>query len=163
GGPMRRWWIWGLLLGAAVAVGAYWLRSEQSQAAAEAAARAQASRAIPVVAASARKGDLRVYLSGLGTVTALKTVTVRSRVDGQLVSVPFGEGQTVRQGDLLAAIDPRPFQVQLTQAEGQYGKDKATLENARIDLERYRILVQQDSIPRQQLDTQVATVHQLEA
>src|SRR6266550_5622610 len=81
--------------------------------------------ATPVVAARARKGDIGVYFTGLGAVTPIYTVTVRSRVDGQLMSAPFKEGQLVRKGDLLAQIDPRPFQVQLTQAQGQLIKDQA--------------------------------------
>ncbi len=126
-------------------------------------ARGQAARAVPVVGAVARKGDIGVYLTGLGTVTPLKTVTVRSRVDGELVEVAYREGQHVRAGDLLAQIDPRPFEVQLHQAEGQLAKDEAALKNAKVDLERYKVLIEQDSIPRQQLDTQVATVDQIEA
>jgi multidrug efflux system membrane fusion protein len=104
-----------------------------------------------------------VYLTGLGTVTALKTVTVRTQVDGQLVTVVFQEGQLVRAQQLLAQIDPRPFQVQLDQAEGQAAKDAATLKNARVDLQRYQALVGQEAVPKQQLDTQVSTVQQLEA
>lgn len=103
-----------------------------------------------------------VYLTGLGTATALKTVTVQSRVDGELIDVAFREGQLVHAGDLLAELDPRPFQVQLAQAEGQAAKDQAALENARVDLKRYQVLVEQDSAPRQQLDAQAAMVHQLE-
>src|SRR5215470_2138048 len=91
--------------------------------------------AIPVVVATATKGSLPIYLTGLGTVTALNTVTVRSRVDGELLSVPVEEGQIVHPGDLLAQIDPRPFQVQLEQAEGQMERDQALLANAKIDLE----------------------------
>lgn len=158
----RRWpWVVGV---AVLALVAFLVpRSGKKGATQAAAARAQASRAVPVVAVPAKSGDMGVFLTGLGTVTAINTVTVRSRVDGQLIRVGFREGQLVRQGELLAEIDPRPFQVQLIQAEGQRGKDEATLANARVDLKRYQVLVQQDAIPKQQLDTQVATVNQLEA
>jgi multidrug efflux system membrane fusion protein len=114
----------------------------------------------PVVATAARQANMGVYLTGLGSVTAFNTVTVRARVDGQLVKVAFQEGQLVRKDDLLAEIDPRPFQVQLAQAEGQMAKDQAQLKNALVDLERYKILLAQDSISKQQLDTQIATVTQ---
>ena len=103
---------------------------------------------------------MSLYLNGLGTVTAFNTVTIRSRVDGQLVRVAFREGQSVQAGDLLAEIDPRPFQVQLAQAEGQLAHDQALLNNAKVDLDRYRDLFAKDSIPKQQLDTQVAAVAQ---
>ena len=117
---------------------------------------------IPVAAATAHLGDMPVYLDGLGSVTAYYNVTVRSRIDGQLMSVPVREGQYVHSGDLLAEIDPRPFQAMLDQAEGQLAKDQATLTNARVDLERYKGLIAQEAIPKQQLDTQAATVGQLE-
>ena len=115
-----------------------------------------------VVAQPARQGDLPVTLEGIGSVTPLANVTVRSRVDGQLMQVHFQEGQLVQAGDLLAEIDPRPFQVQLEQAQGQLARDQALLANAQVDFARYKRLVADDSIPKQQLDTQVALVRQYE-
>ena len=118
------------------------------------------ARPTPVVAAPARKGNIDVYIDGLGTVTPRNMVVVRTRVDGQLMSVAFREGQNVKAGDLLAQIDPRPFEVQLTQANGQMARDQSLLRNAQIDLERYRTLLAQDSISKQQVDTQEALVRQ---
>jgi membrane fusion protein, multidrug efflux system len=94
-------------------------------------------RAIPVVAVAARQGDMDIYLTGLGSVTALNTVTIRTRVDGQILKVAFAEGQMVQEGDVLAELDARPFEVQLAQAEGQMAKDQALLVNAQLDLKRY--------------------------
>jgi multidrug efflux system membrane fusion protein len=115
---------------------------------------------IPVVAAKSHKGDIGVYFTGLGAVTPLATVTVRTRVDGQLMSVRYREGDTVQKGDLLVEIDDGPYQAALTQAQGALLRDQALLANARIDLARYQVLVPQQAIPEQQLATQVALVHQ---
>lgn len=119
-------------------------------------------RIMPVTVAAAERADVPVVLDALGTVTSLRTVTVRSRVDGQLRAVHFREGQLVQAGELLAEIDPRPFEVQLMQAQGQLARDRALLENAKVDLERYRTLVAQDAASAQQLDTQRALVQQYE-
>jgi membrane fusion protein, multidrug efflux system len=119
-------------------------------------------RVQPVQAAAARLADIEIVQTALGTATALRTVTVKPRVDGQLQSVLFTEGQLVKQGEVLAQIDPVPLQVALAQTEGQLARDAAQLNNARLDLERYRQLLAQDSIAAQQVDQQAAMVRQLE-
>jgi multidrug efflux system membrane fusion protein len=153
----RRWW-WrgaiGLLILAALAVS---LRIYYGGRGAVAKAGARTPQ-VPVVAGVARTGDIGVYFTGLGTVTPLHTVTVKTRVDGQLMAVHYKEGQRVKQGDPLVDIDPRPFQVQLAQAEGQLIKDQAALQNARTDLDRYQTLITRNAVAQQVLQTQVATV-----
>lgn len=120
-------------------------------------------RPIPVLAATARLGDMDLYLNGLGTVTAFNSVTVRSRVDGELIEVAFKEGQKVEKGALLARIDPRPYQVQLEQAEGPLARDRAAHEIATLNLERYQQLAKSKSVSQQDIDTQASLVKQAEA
>jgi multidrug efflux system membrane fusion protein len=119
----------------------------------------QPDRSLPVAAAQARSGDLPIYLDGLGSVTPLNTVTVHTRVDGQIMKVHYTEGQMVQQGAPLVEIDPRPYEDQLTQAEGQLTKDQAALKNAELDVARYTLAG--DAATQQQLDTAVATRDQL--
>jgi len=155
-------WLW-LPLIILMATGAWYLWAKGSVTPSAASGSAKGGKkggTVPVVATKARKGNIGVYIDGLGSVTPVYTVTVKSRVDGQLMSVHYNEGDLVHKGDLLAEIDPRPFQVMLTQAEGQLAKDEATLENARVDLDRYKGLVAQNAAPEQQLRTQQALVDQ---
>ncbi|HEY3823685.1 MAG TPA: efflux RND transporter periplasmic adaptor subunit [Bryobacteraceae bacterium] len=116
----------------------------------------------PVVATQARMGNIGVYVTGLGAITPIYTVTVKSRVDGQLMNVHFKEGDQVNQGDALIDIDPRPYEAVLTQATGALTRDTALLANARIDLKRYTTLVAQDAVPEQTLATQRSLVAQYE-
>jgi multidrug efflux system membrane fusion protein len=125
-------------------------------------AQAAGPRAASVSVAKVERQDVPVYLVGLGSVTAFYTANIKSRVDGQIMRVNFQEGQTVKQGDLLILIDPRPYQVQLEQMQAQLFKDQATLRDARLNLERYTTLIPSGSIAQQQVDTQKATVDQLD-
>jgi len=118
---------------------------------------------VPVVVANAARASIPVYLDGLGNVTAFYTVTVKSRVDGQLMKVNFKEGDLVNQGQVILEIDPRPFEVQLELGQATLARDQALLDNAKLDLERYQLLRETDAIPKQQLDTQYALVAQYEA
>ena len=121
---------------------------------------ARGAMVVPVVAAKAQKGNIGVYYTGLGSVTPIYTVAVKTRVDGQLMNVYYKEGQIVNKGALLAELDPRPFEVQLTQAEGQLLKDQAALDNAKVDLARYEALLPRNAIPEQQVATQKALIEQ---
>jgi multidrug efflux system membrane fusion protein len=159
--PRRRRWPW--VTAILIVVGLIAARGlEMRQAAAASRMRQGGARPVPVSVAEARVGDVPVYLRGLGTATAMKTVTVKSRVDGQLLSVPVQEGQDVREGELLAQIDPRPFEVQRAQAEGQLARDQAGLRDAQITLARDQDLVNQKILPQQQLDDQRAQVDQFQ-
>lgn len=163
-GKTPKWiWVAALVLCILALAGYVFLaRSGKEQSGADKKGGGAAARSVPVTAVPAKKGDIGIYLAGLGSVTPNNTVTVRSRVDGQLMEVLFREGQIVRSGELLARIDPRPFEAQLAQVEGQLARDQALLKNAELDLARYRTLLQQDSIASQQIDTQEALVRQYE-
>ena len=157
---LRHWWIV-LLVVCLLGVGAYvFFIKAQSRAAKQ--GQVPSTPGIPVVAVEAKKAGFNVYITGLGSATPLNTIIVRTRVDGQLMEALFREGQIVSLGELLAKIDPRPFEVQLMQAEGQLARDVAQLKNAQLDLQRFQVLWEQDSISKQQLDTQEALVRQLE-
>ncbi len=164
----RYWWVW-LLVFALIGYGCYRLYGFEN-ARKEVMAKkkgAMRPRTIPVAVATAHRGDMPVYLQGLGTVTAFNTVTVKTRVDGQLINISFHEGQFVHQGDLLAEIDPRPYEVALEQANGSLAQAKGTLErdqaalrDAEANYQRYQELYKSQIIAKQQLDTQLATADQ---
>src|SRR5258708_28148565 len=153
----------GIALGLGVVAGAGWYISQSgTNPPARQGGRFAAGAATPVGIATAAKGEIPVVVRALGTVTPLNTVNVKTQITGQLIKVEFKEGRMVRQGDLLAVVDPRPYDVALQQAIGTMQKDEALLKNAQTDLERYKKLVAQDSIARQQYDTQISLVRQYE-
>jgi multidrug efflux system membrane fusion protein len=155
----RLWWLFGaILLVALIIVGARYRAATQS-----AAGRFGAGGPTTVGVAKVTTSDVPITINALGTVTPLATVTVRPQVNGPLVKIAFTEGQTVKAGDLLALIDPRPFQAALDQAEGQLKRDQAALANAKVDMDRYKTLLAQNSVSDQVYATQVATVAQDEA
>jgi multidrug efflux system membrane fusion protein len=156
----RRRSVWpGVLIGLVLIGGAwYWMRPAPTPTRAPSNGRADQVQAVGV--APVAKGDIPIVYDGLGTVTSLATVTVRTQINGQLTEIGFKEGQLVKKGDFLAQVDPRPYEVALEQAEGALAKDEALLKDAQVNLVRYQKLTQQDSIARQQLDSQQALVHQ---
>jgi multidrug efflux system membrane fusion protein len=163
----KRGWVWLVVL-AVVGVAAYflWPKFKAMQSTTTPAPTTGKGKrgggTTPVVAARAKKGNIGVYDTALGAVTPVYTDLVRSRVDGELMRVLFKEGQIVKKGDLLVEIDPRPYQVQLDQAQGQLVHDQALLKNAHVDLDRYKVLLNQQAIPEQQYATQEALVTQYE-
>lgn len=162
-----RRWVWLVLLAAVLGAG-YWFfwrpaSAPPDSAPAAAGFRGMAPVAVPVRTVAAAQEPIERVFDAVGTVTAFDTVTVRSRVDGQLQAVYFTDGAAVQAGDVLALVDPRPFQVRLDQANGQLAQTQAQLNNARQDLARFQTLFRQSSIARQQVDSQLALVAQLQA
>ena len=168
-------WLWILALAVLVGGGIWYFRGSRSSTEAQGPAapggisKGQGRQGagaggfvVPVVVTTAQRGDLPVYFDGLGTATAFNTVTLHSRVDGQITKINFQEGQFVHQGESLLEIDPRPYQVQLEQAEGQLAKDQAQLRDVQVNYERYQLLFKEGVIPKQQLDTQGSQVGQFE-
>src|SRR6202045_4139942 len=171
----RHRWLWIVALAVVVGLGDWYFRGPRTSTEAQGPAAPGGSGkgqgrqgggaggfVVPVVVATAQRGDLPVYYNGLGTVTAFNTVTVHSRVDGQITKINFQEGQFVHQGDDLVDIDSRPYQVQLEQAEGQLAKDQAQLRDVQVNYERFQLLYKEGVIPKQQVDTQGSQVGMFE-
>ena len=142
--------------------GLIYYRKQQSAAQAAKAKAALANRSVPITTGTVTQGPIGVYINALGTVTPVYTATITSRVDGQIISVNYREGQAVRKGDVLIEIDPRPYQAALLQAQGTLAHDEALLSEARIDLDRYQLAFNRNAIAKQQLDDQNQTVKQYE-
>lgn len=159
GPPKRRLWLWLAML--AILGIALWIVVKQYSGHAQAAnAKPKGQAPTPVVATLAHTGDIPVYFTGLGAVTPIYTAAIKTRVDGQIMQVFYREGQTIAKGQPLVEIDPRPYEVQLTQAEGQLIKDKAALENAQTDLQRYQTLIAKNAVAQQVYATQKSVVAQ---
>lgn len=157
----RRIWPWLLLLLGAAAALVVWRQPWKHAGMGNGPPRGQSAQAVQSVAvATATKGNIPITLTSLGTVTSLATVTVKSQISGYLTAIDFREGQMVKKGDLLAEVDPRPYQAALDEYQGQLERDQALLDNARLDLQRYQTLIKQDSTSKQTLDTAAATVRQ---
>ncbi len=166
--PESRPSLWGRLfawlIAIAVIAGLVWfVRGRASSASGSSMKGGPTDRVIPVTVSTVTLRDIPILLEGIGTVVPIKTVTVRSLVDGQLLSIPFQEGQRVKAGELLAVVDPRPFQVQLHQAQASLAKDQATLRDAQLNLDRYKALRDQNLLQQQQVDDQEALVGQTKA
>jgi len=156
----RRHWVISIIIGIIIILSIIFITSQMTKSGSEKKSINDKQRPQPVMALMTTKTDFDVYLKGLGTVIPTNTVTIKSQVSGQLIKVHFKEGQHVNKGDLIAEIDPRPFQVQLMQAEGQLARDEAFLKNAEADLALYKQLLAQDSIAAQQVTTQQSLVKQ---
>jgi membrane fusion protein, multidrug efflux system len=153
-------WIWILVILVLGIGGLVYYRKQQAAEAAAKTKAALANRSVPITTASVTTGPIGIYINALGTVTSVYTATITTRVDGQINSVNYVEGQMVHKGDVLVQIDPRPYQAALTQAEGTLAHDEALLNEARIDMDRYQLAFNRNAIPKQQLDDQIQIVKQ---
>lgn len=155
-------WMWIVAILVLAIGGLIYYRKHQSAVQAAKAKAAAANRSVPITTGTVTKGPIGIYINALGTVTPVYTATITSRVDGQIVSVNYREGQMVRKGDVLIEIDPRPYQAALLQAQGTLAHDEALLSEARIDMDRYQLAFNRNAIAKQQLDDQTQTVKQYE-
>lgn len=158
--PKRHAWKWVIAILVLLAIGGFLYYQHQAAEQQQKTKANEGSRPIPVTTAMATKGQMGIYVEALGTVTPVYTVTITSRVQGQIMEVHYREGQMVRKGDPLLDIDPRPYEAALTQAQGQLAHDTALLNEARIDLDRYRSALSRNAIAQQQVYDQEQTVHQ---